>query len=52
MAQMVIWNLDDEVKVLLKHQAARHGWSMEKEARQILCNALAGGGVGLDTVYR
>lgn len=40
---MVIRNLDDEVKVLLKQQAARHGWSMEQEARQILCNALPGG---------
>ena len=47
MAQMVIRNLDDEVKVFLKQQAARHGWSMEKEARQILCNALGGGNRGL-----
>ncbi len=41
MAQMVIRNLDDEV--FLKQQAARHGWSMEQEARQILCKALIGG---------
>ncbi len=47
MAQMVIRNLDDAVKVFLKQQAVRHGWSMEKEARQILCNALGGGNRGL-----
>lgn len=43
MAQMVIRNLDDDVKMFLKQQAARHGWSMEKEARQILRSALIGG---------
>ncbi len=40
MAQIVIRNLDDAVKALLKQQAVRHGWSMEKEAQQILCKAL------------
>ena len=40
MAQVVIRNLDDDVKARLKKQAARHGWSMEEEARQILRNAL------------
>jgi plasmid stability protein len=44
---MVIRNPDDEVKVLLKQQAARYGWSMEKEARQILRNALPGSDRGL-----
>ncbi len=40
MAQVVIRNLDDDVKASLKKQAAKHGWSMEEEARQILRNAL------------
>ena len=40
MAQVVIRNLDDDVKARLKKRAAQHGWSMEEEARQILRNAL------------
>lgn len=40
MAQMIIRNLDDDVKARLKKHAARHGRSMEEEARQILWSAL------------
>ncbi len=36
MASLTIRNLDDSIKVGLRQQAARHGWSMEEEARQIL----------------
>ena len=40
MAQMVIRNLDNDVKENLKRQAIVHGWSMEKEAREILRGVL------------
>nr|VFJ74179.1 MAG: hypothetical protein BECKFW1821C_GA0114237_10585 [Candidatus Kentron sp. FW] len=40
MAQIVIRNLDDDVKENLKKQAIVHGWSMEKEAREILREVL------------
>lgn len=36
MANLTIRNLDDELKSLLRQQAARHGCSMEQEARDIL----------------
>ena len=36
MASLTIRNLDDELKALLRLQAARHGCSMEQEARDIL----------------
>lgn len=36
MASLTIRNLDDSLKVGLRQQAARHGWSMEEEVRQIL----------------
>ncbi len=42
MATMTIRNLDDDLKTLLRLQAARHGQSMEEEARRILRSALAG----------
>ncbi len=44
MTQVVIRNLDCDVKARLKKQAAQHGCSMEEEARQILRNALKGEG--------
>jgi len=52
MASLTIRNLDDETKAQLRLQAARHGRSMEEEARTILrqaVNAPAGfsGGLGL-----
>jgi plasmid stability protein len=40
MAAMTIRNLDDELKARLRLRAARHGQSMEEEARSILRSAL------------
>nr|VFJ47293.1 MAG: hypothetical protein BECKFM1743A_GA0114220_100464 [Candidatus Kentron sp. FM]VFJ47532.1 MAG: hypothetical protein BECKFM1743C_GA0114222_100464 [Candidatus Kentron sp. FM]VFK07808.1 MAG: hypothetical protein BECKFM1743B_GA0114221_100518 [Candidatus Kentron sp. FM] len=40
MAQMMIRNLDSDVKEHLKKQAIGHGWSMEQEAREILRSVL------------
>jgi plasmid stability protein len=40
MAQLIVRNLEDEVKRRLKRRAMRHGRSMEEEARDILRNAL------------
>jgi len=39
-ANLTIRNLDDELKSLLRQQAARHGCSMEQEARDILRRAV------------
>jgi len=39
MAQFVVRDLEDEVKVRLKRLAERHGRSMEEEIRHILRNA-------------
>lgn len=41
MASMTIRNLDDQLKARLRVQAARHGRSMEDEARDILRVALS-----------
>lgn len=41
MAQLVVRNLEEEVKLRLRRRAARHGRSMEEEARAILRSALA-----------
>ena len=41
MASLTIRNFDDELKTLLRLQAARHGWSMEQEAREILRRAVS-----------
>lgn len=40
MASLTIRNLDDELKSRLRLQAARHGCSMEQEARTILSQAV------------
>jgi plasmid stability protein len=40
MAQLVVRNLDDEVKAKLRRRAAAHGWSMEEEVRAILRDAV------------
>lgn len=40
MAQFTVRNLEDDVKTRLKRRAARRGWSMEEEVRQILRNAV------------
>ena len=41
MAQVVVRNIEEDVKARLKHRAAQHGWSMEEEVRQILRKAVA-----------
>jgi plasmid stability protein len=51
MAQLIVRNLDEGVKTRLRRRAARHGRSMEEEARDILRDALKGddapsGGLG------
>ena len=40
MASMTIRNLDDDLKARLRLRAARHGQSMEEEARSILRSVL------------
>ncbi len=40
MAQLVVRNLDDDVKEKLKERARRHGQSTEAEVRDILRNAV------------
>ena len=42
-ASLTIRNLDDATKAQLRLQAARHGRSMEEEARTILREAVSGG---------
>jgi len=42
MATLTIRNLDDSTKAQLRLRAARHGRSMEEEARAILRQAVAG----------
>ena len=39
MAQIVVRDLEEEVKTRLKRRAERHGRSMEEEVRHILRNA-------------
>jgi plasmid stability protein len=41
MAQVLVRNLDDDVKTALQRRARRHGHSMEEEIRNILRQALA-----------
>jgi plasmid stability protein len=41
MASMTIRNIDDQLKMRLRVQAAQHGRSMEDEARDILRTALS-----------
>ena len=40
MAQLVVRNLEEDVKVRLQRRATRHGHSMEEEVRDILRNAV------------
>lgn len=40
MAQLLVRNLEDRLKVRLLRRAKQHGRSMEEEARDILRNAL------------
>ncbi len=52
MAQLVVRNLEDEVKLRLQRRARRHGRSMEEEVRDILRDALkedaTGRGLGME----
>jgi len=49
MAQILVRNLDDHVKAGLVRRAARHGRSLEAEARAILAEAVAPPETGLGT---
>jgi antitoxin FitA len=40
MAQILVRNLEDQLKARLQRRAKRHGRSMEEEAREILRNSL------------
>ena len=40
MAQLVVRNLDEELKEHLKRRAARHGRSMEQEVRSLIRDAV------------
>ena len=42
MAQLIVRDLEDEVKARLKRRASRFGRSMEEEVRDILRNAVLG----------
>ena len=42
MAQLVVRNLEDDVKAKLQKRARRHGRSTEEEVRDILRNAVRG----------
>lgn len=55
MAQLIVRNLEDEVKAQLRDRAARHGRSMEEEVREILRDAAntrdpESGGLGSEIV--
>lgn len=41
MSSITVRNLDEGVKNSLRMRAARHGWSMEQEVRQILQQTVA-----------
>jgi antitoxin FitA len=45
MAQLVVRQLDDDVKAKLQRRARRHGRSTEEEVREILRNAVKAEGV-------
>lgn len=45
MATLTIHDLDDDVQARLRVQAAKHGQSMEAEARELLSAALPGAGM-------
>jgi antitoxin FitA len=49
MAQILVRNLDDHVKAGLVRRAARHGRSLEAEARAILAEAVGPAPGGLAT---
>ena len=52
MANLTIRNFSDELKSLLRQQAARHGCSMEQEARDILRRAVQAQPAGIGFAQR
>jgi antitoxin FitA len=44
MAQLIVRNLDEEVKARLQRRARKHGRSTEEEVREILRTAVGAGG--------
>lgn len=52
MANLTIRNFDHELEGLLREQAARHGCSMEQEARDILLRALQAQPIGAGFAQR
>ncbi len=44
MAQLIVRNLEEDVKARLRKRASRHGRSVEEEVRDILRNATKGEG--------
>ncbi|MCX7143588.1 MAG: pantothenate metabolism flavoprotein [Proteobacteria bacterium] len=52
MASLTIRNLDEELKSLLRQQAARNGCSMEHEAREILRKAVRSRAAGAGFAQR
>ncbi len=40
MAQVIVRNLEVDIKAALKQRASQHGWSMEEEVRYILRRAV------------
>lgn len=55
MSSITVRNLDESIKAGLRLRAARHGWSMEQEVRNILQNTLAadsGSATGLEFALR
>ena len=51
-ASMTIRNIDEKLKARLRVQAARHGRSMEDEARDILRTALSSGSQRASTLVK
>lgn len=52
MAQMLVRNLEDDVKRRLRERAERHGRSTEEEVRQILRQAVMGEAEPLEPLGR
>lgn len=51
MATLTIRNLDDSVKQALRERAARHGVSMEEEARVLLRTGLSGSAEAKESLW-
>jgi plasmid stability protein len=52
MAQLLVRNLEDDVKARLQQRARRHGRSTEEEVREILRNAVRGEGEAKEPLGR